>query len=77
MTEWTQITLKVSVFDKAGNESNEVIFPFTFETGVRSPYSYNPPAPSIKGISKGWDMFISTSMIQHGRETEMEGEGNK
>ena len=49
MTEWTQITLKVSVFDKAGNESNEVIFPFTFETGVRSPYSYNLPAPFDQG----------------------------
>jgi len=72
MTEWTQITLKVSVFDKAGNESNEVIFPFTFETGVRSPYSYNLPAPFDQGISKGWDMFKSTSMIQHGWETEME-----
>ncbi len=31
LPEWTQISLKVSVFDKAGNESNEVVFPFTFE----------------------------------------------
>jgi len=36
INEWTRITLKVSIFDKAGNESNEVVFPFTFETGVRS-----------------------------------------
>ena len=49
LTEWTQITLKVSVFDKAGNESNEVIFPFTFETGVRSPYQYKLPAPFDQG----------------------------
>jgi len=45
LTEWTQISLKISVFDKAGNESNVVIFPFTFESGVSSPYQYTPPAP--------------------------------
>jgi hypothetical protein len=49
LSEWTQIALKVSVFDKAGNESNEVIFPFTFETGVRSPYQYKLPAPFDQG----------------------------
>ena len=32
--EWTNITIKVSIFDKSGNESNEVVFPFTFETGT-------------------------------------------
>ena len=31
--EWTQITLKVSIYDKAGNESNVVVFPFSFESG--------------------------------------------
>ena len=36
------ITLKVSIIDRAGNESNEVIFPFTFETGVRK-YELPPP----------------------------------
>ena len=45
LTEWRQITLKVSVFDKAGNESNEVVFPFTFESGVKNPYQYELPAP--------------------------------
>jgi hypothetical protein len=44
LTEWTQITLKVSVFDKAGNESNVVVFPFTFELTSR-PYAYQPPEP--------------------------------
>jgi len=34
LPEWTQIALHVSVFDKAGNESNTVIFPFSFETSV-------------------------------------------
>ena len=47
LREWTQITLKVSIFNKAGNESNEVVFPFSFETGVgREP---KPPAPFDQG----------------------------
>jgi hypothetical protein len=29
------------------------------------------PLPLIKGISHDWDMFKSTSMIQHGWEVEM------
>jgi hypothetical protein len=45
MPEWTQITAKVSILDKAGNWSNEVVFPFTFETGVSDPYGYKPPSP--------------------------------
>jgi hypothetical protein len=49
LREWTQITLKVSVFNKAGNESNEVVFPFTFETGVKDPYGYKLPAPFDQG----------------------------
>jgi hypothetical protein len=49
LMEWTQITLKVSVIDKAGNESNEVVFPFTFESGVKSPYQYQLPAPFDQG----------------------------
>ncbi len=48
LTEWTQITLKVSVLDKAGNESNVVVFPFTFEVG-KSQYQYNLPAPFGQG----------------------------
>lgn len=49
LPEWTQITLKVSIFDKAGNESNEVVFPFTFESGVRNRYSYALPPPFDQG----------------------------
>jgi hypothetical protein len=45
LREWTIITLKVSIIDKAGNESNEVIFPFTFETGIKNPYEYELPPP--------------------------------
>jgi hypothetical protein len=49
LREWTQITLKVSVFDKAGNESNEVVFPFIFEYGIKSPYEYKLPTPFDQG----------------------------
>jgi hypothetical protein len=30
MPEWTQLTIKVSIFDTGGNESNEVVFPLEF-----------------------------------------------
>jgi hypothetical protein len=49
LTEWTQITVKVSIFDESGNESNEVVFPFTFESGVRNDYVYQLPAPFDTG----------------------------
>jgi len=45
---WTQITLKVSVFDEAGNESNEVVFPFSFEITPKE-YTYTLPAPFDQG----------------------------
>ena len=44
LSEWTRITLKVSAFDKAGNESNVIVFPFTFEL-VKGQYVYQPPPP--------------------------------
>ncbi len=48
LPEWTQITLRVSVFDKAGNESNVVVFPFTFEITPEQ-YAYQVPAPFGQG----------------------------
>ncbi len=48
LPEWTQIAVKVSVFDKTGNESNEVVFPFTFESGVKDQNEYQLPAPFDK-----------------------------
>jgi hypothetical protein len=33
LSEGTQITVRVSIIDKAGNESNKVVFPFTFVSG--------------------------------------------
>jgi hypothetical protein len=47
--EWTQITLRVSIFDKAGNESNVIVFPFTFEL-VKGQYEYKPPSPFDEGV---------------------------
>jgi hypothetical protein len=44
--EWTQLTIQVSVFDKSGNESNVVVFPFTFETTGLEPKA---PAPFDQG----------------------------
>jgi hypothetical protein len=49
LEEWTQIALKISVIDKAGNESNEVVFPFTFESGIKSAYQYQLPTPFDQG----------------------------
>jgi hypothetical protein len=48
LPEWTQITAKVSIFDKAENESNQVVFPFTFESGVKNQYEVQLPAPFDK-----------------------------
>jgi hypothetical protein len=48
LPEWTQITLKVSVIDKAGMISNEVVFPFTFEI-TPGQYAYKVPAPFDEG----------------------------
>ena len=49
LQEWTEITLKVSIIDKAGNESNVVVFPFTFERGVKDQYTYELPPPFDQG----------------------------
>jgi len=42
MSEWTQITIKVSVFDKAENESNVAVHPFMFVSEVIP----SPPLPA-------------------------------
>jgi hypothetical protein len=59
LREWTNIAMKVSIVDKAGNWSNEVIFPFTFESGVPDPLAYKPPAPFDQGeVVKLGNVFI-------------------
>jgi hypothetical protein len=35
LKEGTQITVRVFIIDKAGNESNKVVLPFTFVSGVK------------------------------------------
>jgi hypothetical protein len=46
LKEFTLITLKVSIFDKAGNVSNVVVFPFEFVSG--SVPKYELPSPFNK-----------------------------
>jgi hypothetical protein len=49
LTGGTMITLRVSIFDKAGKESNISVFPFTFELGGKDPYRYKLPPPFDQG----------------------------
>jgi hypothetical protein len=46
--EWQQVYVTISVFDKAGNESNQVVFPITFGIGGTT-ISYQPPSPFDQG----------------------------
>jgi hypothetical protein len=47
LNEGTMITLRVSIFDKAGKESNVAVFHFTFQSGVKDQYKL--PAPFDQG----------------------------
>ena len=47
LPEWTQISVRISILDQRGNQSNEVIIPFTFESGGMNQYQL--PAPFDKG----------------------------
>jgi hypothetical protein len=49
LVDGTQIILGVSIIDKAGNESREVVFPFTFGPGVKGQYQYKLPSPFNEG----------------------------
>lgn len=65
LREWTDITLRVTIFDKAGHESNEVVFPFEFVSGARR--ELKPPAPfNVEGLPRlGYihiDLFEPTQM---------------
>jgi hypothetical protein len=48
LSEWTLITLSVSIFDRAGNESNVIVFPFTFGLG-KGQYEDKPVSPFDRG----------------------------
>jgi len=43
MPEWTQITIKVSILDTDGNESDSVIFPFEFVSEAVPEIPLPPP----------------------------------
>ncbi|MEW6374825.1 MAG: hypothetical protein AB1502_03420 [Thermodesulfobacteriota bacterium] len=59
LREWTNITLEVSIIDKAGNESNVVLFPFEFVSGIKSPYLYKLTQPFDQGdLPKLGNIFI-------------------
>ena len=49
LNEGTMITLRVSIFDKAGKESNIAVFPFTFELIGKDQYKYKLPPPFDQG----------------------------
>ena len=49
LSDGTQIMLRVSIFDKAGHESKEVVFPFTFLSEARG--QPNLPAPFDQGVN--------------------------
>ena len=71
LREWTPITLGVSIFDKAGNESNEVVLPFTFESGVKGAYQYKLPFPFDQGNLPRLG-YIAIDLV----EPTMDGGGN-
>ncbi len=49
LSEGTQIVLRVCIFDKAGHESKEIFFPFTFLSEARD--QPNLPAPFDQGAN--------------------------
>jgi len=56
LREFSIITLKVSIFDKAGNESNVVVFPFEFVS--RSVPKYELPSPFNKDDARLGNIHI-------------------
>lgn len=65
LREWTQITLKVSIIDKKGNESNAVVFPFTFESGTKQQNELPAPFNQGDGSRLGYihiDLYEPTLM---------------
>ena len=47
LQEGTQITVRISIIDRPGNKSNEVIFPFTLVSGVRGQEELPAPFDDI------------------------------
>lgn len=59
LKEGEHITLRASVIDKAGNESQEVVFPFTFASGTQE--ETNLPAPFQGNLPRIG--FVSVDLI--------------
>ncbi len=65
LREWTYITVRVSIMDRAGHWSNEVVLPFEFVSG-RQPKVTPPPPFNKEGLPRlGYihiDLFEPTQM---------------
>lgn len=70
MTDGTQIMLKVSIIDKAGNESQGVVFPFTFRSGAKGQPVL--PAPFNQGDNPRLG-YISIDLFDPNRSTHNSG----
>jgi hypothetical protein len=68
MPEWTQLTIRVSVYDTNGNQSNEVIFPFEFVSQAV------PESPLPPSFSQGNIPLLGYIDINLYNPLEMEGE---
>ncbi len=67
LQEWTNITIKVSVLDKAGNESNVVVFPFEFVSEVVQ----NPPPPAPFNVASLPRLgHVMVNLTEPGRTTQ-------
>ncbi len=69
LPEGFQIHLTVSVFNKFGIQSNGLIFPITFESGVRRASSYQVPSPfDQKDVTRlGYIDIDLYSPVSHGK----------
>ena len=70
MPEWTQLTIKVSVFDTNGNESNEVVFPFEFVSQTVPEPPLPPPFNQVNLPRLGYIAINLFNPSQMGDENE-------
>jgi hypothetical protein len=71
LPEWTRITIKVSIMDTDGNESNTVFFPFEFVSGAF------PEAPLPAPFNQGDIPRLGYININLYNPLEMEGEEHR
>ncbi len=72
MPEWTELTVKISVFDTSGQESNTVAFPVEFVSEARP--KVEPPAPfNTASLQKlGYVDINLYNPLEQGEEFERE-----